>query len=329
MSRSMLKSSIPSSRWHGSSVTKTLAVIIGSIALLWATAAQAGAVVVVLTSNATPYTRAEQGFRSSLNDPNTTIRTVLLSDLQAKGMEAAIGANPDAVIAIGTGAATYLHAQLPTSTRLVYCMVTNPAQAGLTDEKPANGISIDVPITEQFSLIAEADPNVKTLGMLYRSSAPDSKQQLDRIQQALPSGWKLETVAVEDFPSVADAINALTSRPIDAIWTNLDSGIYESATVRTLLLAGLRTNLPVFGFSPAFVRAGALVGIGIDPTAQGQQAADLTARILKSPSDKSIPRLEAPDSFDIAVNLIVADKLGLQLPPDLIGRAKYVFKQEN
>ena len=40
---------------------------------------------------------------------------------------------------------------------------------------------------------------------------------------------------------------------------------------------GLRTNVPVFGFSPAFVRAGALVGVGVDPAAQGQQAATLTA----------------------------------------------------
>jgi putative tryptophan/tyrosine transport system substrate-binding protein len=296
--------------------------------LLLAGTVRAGDIVIVLSSDAAPYAQAEGGFKTKFIDPNSSVRSILLSDVTDQGMDAALGKSPQAVVAIGTPAAAYLHRQLPPSIPLLYCMVTNPAHAGLTEGRPVAGVTIDVPIAAQIALIAQADPKARTLGMLYRAGAPDSKDQIDRVQEAMPAGWKLETVAVDQYGSVADAIDALTSRHIDVIWTNLDSGIYETATVRTLLLAGLRTNLPVFGFSPAFVRAGALIGIGVDPVAQGQQAAGLTLRLLKNPSDGTIARIQVPEQFQIAVNLVVAEKLGVQLPSDLIGRATYVFGED-
>jgi putative ABC transport system substrate-binding protein len=305
-----------------------VAVLAWLTLIILAHSARAEDVVIVLSGDASPYAQAENGFRTKFADQNSSMRSIQLSDVMSKGIEQAIGKSPIAVIAIGTPAAVYLHDHLPQPIPLVYCMVANPAHAGLTEGRPAAGVTIDVPIAPQMSLIAEADPKVRSLGMLYRSSAPDAKEQVKRVEDALPSGWKLEAIAVEDYGSIADAIDALTGRHVDVIWTNLESGVYETATVRTLLLAGLRENLPVFGFSPAFVRAGALVGIGVDPAAQGQQAAELAIRLLKNPADAAMQRMEAPQQFQIAVNLIVAEKLGVQIPSDLVERATYVFRDD-
>ena len=40
-----------------------------------------------------------------------------------------------------------------------------------------------------------------------------------------------------------------------------DAAAYDAATVRSLLLASIRRKTPVFGYSPALVRAGALLGV--------------------------------------------------------------------
>jgi len=296
--------------------------------LQWTGISHAGNVVIVLSGDAQPYMHAEEGFKKKFTGQTSSIRTILLSDVADKGIEATIGKSAAAVVAIGTPAADYLHTEFTQPVPLVYCMVTNPTSVGLMDGRPAFGVTIDVPIAIQIDLIAKAAPKARTLGMLYNSTAPEAKIMLKRVADALPRGWKLVAVAVDGYGSVADAIDALTSRHIDIVWTNIESGIYETATVRTLLLAGIRQKLPVYGFSPAFVRAGAIIGMGVDPTSQGEQAAGLAVRLLHDPADNTIPRMEAPEKFQIAVNLIVADKLGIQLPADLIQGATYVFKDD-
>ena len=115
---------------------------------------------------------------------------------------------------------------------------------------------------------------------------------------------------------------------VDMVWTAPDSTLYDTASVRALLLAALRTNTPVFGYSTAFVKAGALVGIGVDPEAQGQQAATLALQLLKGAGDAKTSRVNPPENFQIAVNLIVASQIGVQLPPEFVQRATYTYKEE-
>jgi ABC-type uncharacterized transport system substrate-binding protein len=297
--------------------------------LLPANWARAGEVVIVLSADAAAYHQAESGYRGNSTDPNRPIRTVLLKDVTDKGVEATIGKNADALLAIGTPAATYLHGHLGLPTPLVYCMVAMPTTAGLTEGRACFGVTTRIPVQAQFELIAQALPKARVLGMLYRSNTPDGQQFLEMVRQTIPKDWQLQAVAVDKFESVAAAIDELANRHPDVVWTTVETGLYDTATIRSLLLSELRTNAPVFGFSPAFVRAGALVGVGVDPAAQGQQAAALMARILANPTDKSIPQVQAPESFQIAVNLIVADQMGIHLPTDLIRRATYAFKGNN
>jgi ABC-type uncharacterized transport system substrate-binding protein len=84
----------------------------------------------------------------------------------------------------------------------------------------------------------------------------------------------------------------------------------------------------VFGFSPAFVRAGALLGVGVDPAAQGEQAAGIALQVIGKTWDEQQPPLQAPASFQLAVNQIVAGQIGVALPRGLVDRAAFVFKEE-
>jgi putative tryptophan/tyrosine transport system substrate-binding protein len=292
------------------------------VALLGLRAARAQQITVVLSSDAAPYTQAQAGLTEELAVRKIQPRTILLQTVAANPADLPAAST---VVAIGTPAAVWLHKNLPRSSRLIYCMVSDPAAAGLADARAAHGVTTDVSLKQQFGLIAEALPNTHTVGILYRANSPESNALIRRTLNALPDHWQLVSVAVDQRPSIAAAIDDLTRRQVDIIWTTPDPAIYDTATVRTLLLASLRTNIPVFGFSTAFVRAGAILGVGVDASAQGRRAADLTLQLLSTPDAANLPQITAADHFPIAVNLVVAERLGIQLPQDLVGRATDTF----
>jgi len=310
---------------HPRSAARAALWLTALAALLWPIHVRAATLVIVLSGDAAPYAQAESGCRGILEEQKHTVRTVQLKELTDNGLDA-IGKPTDAVIAIGTPAAVYLHMQLPASIPLLYCMVSNPAAARLTEGNKICGVTTDIPMKCQIPLISQVLPKAREFGILYRSDTPDGQRLLKSVQNNLPNGWKLHAVAVDKHDSMATAIDDLVSQHVDIIWTAFDPHVYDTAAVRSLLLAALRADVPVFGFSPSIVHAGALLGTGVDPKGQGQQVAGLALRWLANPSDPTLLPTQPADGFLIAINQIVADKLSIQLPADLLERAAFVFK---
>jgi putative ABC transport system substrate-binding protein len=296
-----------------------------AVALLFCCQTARAEIVIVRSSDAAPYKDAETALRDGLAGRNEPLRSVLVKDVADKGVDSI--ADADGVVAIGTAAARWLHEQLPARVRLVYCMVNNPQDAGLLQGRTDWGVSTDVAIADQISLIAEALPHARTVGMLYRSDTDEGRQMLKTLSGALPHDWHVEAVAVNESPSIASAIDSLMQKNVDVIWTSADQRVYDAASVRSLLLAGLRNKIPVWGFSTSFVRAGALLGVGVEPRAQGAQAASILIRHLDDPKQTE-SGAEAPREFQIAVNLIVAQQIGIEIPESLSGRAAFVFRPE-
>ncbi len=293
-----------------------------------AQAVQAADVVIVRTSDAEPYTQAETAIRQRLSASGRpwSVKSLLAREASDKGIDASIG-RPDMVVAVGTAAAKWLHKQLPADVKLTYCMVSNPGDATLLQGHTCMGVTTDVPIDDQLRLVAEALPRARVVGLMYRSDTPEGRNTLADFKKHLPQDWRVEAVAVNEFPAVGAAIDALLARQIDIVWTNADSKLYDTACVRTLLLAGVRAKIPVWGYSLGFVRAGALLGVGIEPADQGRQAADLIASVLGD-AGKFKSGAVAPEHFEIAVNRIVADQIGVDLPDTLSRRAAFVYQSE-
>jgi ABC-type uncharacterized transport system substrate-binding protein len=294
--------------------------------------ASARTITIVLSSGATPYRHAESGLRSALHQRGHKTRSALLKDLVNEvGLKAS---DTDAVVAVGTEAAVQLHADLRASALLTYCMVSDAEAAGLTYDRPAWGVSVNVPLASQFALISEALPKARCVGMLYRSDRATSRKLFMAAKGSMPAGWRLEGVAINMHESEAAAIGELLRRNVDVVWTAPDASVYRAATVRSLLLGAMRRGVPVFGFSRAFVRAGALLGVAIDPEEQGRHTAELTDRLLRRGPESEPKASEEGDPapqrvhdprFDLAVNLIVAEKLSIRLPETLVKRARYTF----
>ncbi|MDY6912957.1 MAG: ABC transporter substrate binding protein [Planctomycetota bacterium] len=298
-----------------------MAILLAAV-IIPAAKASAARIAIVLSAEAKPYRQVEAELKARLKKLDHTTETFMLADVNRD--LARFAGKTDAFLAVGTKAADWLHRNLRPDKPLTYCMVSDPRAAGLTKGRQTLGVSTSVPVKAQFQTIADALPGTKSLGMLYRSRTTKGTALLKQAKGALPRGWRLEAVDVDKHASVAKAIEALLARDVDIVWTAPDASLYKTATVRSLLLAAVRQKTPIFGFSPAFVRAGALLGVGVSPVDQGEQAATLTDRLLTKQAGAG----QAVPKFEIAVNLIVAEKLSVSLPETFVKRARYVFKRD-
>jgi putative ABC transport system substrate-binding protein len=276
-------------------------------------------VVAVISSEAAPYRAAHEALVRRLEPLGHVVRPVGLDDLTTDGLS--LLGQPVCVVAIGSPAAVWLHGKKPTIP-LTYCLVSNPERAGLLADPPIPGVATDIPLAEQVALWREALPNVRTIGLFYREGDADSRKQVALLRTLLPEDIRLESVAIDQHPSPAAAIDALLARRIDLVWTSPDPTIWNEATVRSLLLATLRRKIPVFGFSTTFVRAGALLGVGLDPAEQGAQAGTLVIEML---AGRIMAGQVVAPTYEISLNLVVAQKLSLTVPKPLLERAKQVF----
>jgi ABC-type uncharacterized transport system substrate-binding protein len=297
-------------------------------AVLSLVSVRAGEVVIVTSSKAQPYEQARDASRKRLTDAGMNCTVFRLDELSDQRVKELAARKPAACLAIGSDAASFLHERLDASTLLCFCMVADPEAAGLTKGKPAVGITTEVPLQVQFDLVRQALPKANVMGVLYSSATEKSQAQLAGARRALPVGWRLEAVCVEDHGSVSKAIEVLLQRKVDCVWTWPDATLYNVAGVRALLLSAVRSGTPVYGFSRAFVRSGALLGIGVEPEAQGQQAAELIQEEIQHPPVQAQSVVHAPRG-NIILNLIVAERLSLKLPENVVERAAEVIRPDS
>lgn len=278
----------------------------------------------VLSSEAVPYREAAEALQRALAEQDVVTREFTLEAMIKREPSLSLEKQAEVWVAIGSRAADYLNFSLPDSISLVYCMVADPEKIGLkSGRKKIAGVSVTTSVQEQFAIIHQAMPNLLSIGLLYRTSSNKSVKILDEVAKQLPSSWQLEAIDVDAAGSMAEAIQKLVRKKVGIIWTMADSSIYNKATVKALLLASLRNQIPVFGFSGSFVKAGALLGLDADPSLQGQYAAALVRDALIQSTKQFEP---VPPGVTLAINMIVADRLGISLPEEVIDRA-HVIRQ--
>ena len=294
------------------------------VVLLFSGTAHASySVVLVLSSEAVPYRQAADALKDSLAEQGVYCRDYVLDDLTKLTPVFLNDVYKTKMwVAIGSRAASHLHTVLPDKTPLVYCMVADPEKIGLDpSQENVVGVSVTKPVKEQFAIIEKVIPNLRSIAMLYRSSSRKSLMTLIDVKEHLPADWTLEAIDVDKYDSMADAIAELFQRDVDMIWTMADSSIYNRATVNSLLLSSLRQQVPVFGFSGSFVKAGALLGLDADPVLQGEYAASLVVYGFDENASNDRP---VSSGVTIAVNMVVANRLGISLPADVVQQARVI-----
>ncbi len=262
-------------------------------------------VLIVISSEAGPYKAAADEAEQSLKSLGHTTSRQMLEKMDLESLAKRSGP----VVAIGGNAAVRIGQVLPEGTALYYCMTPTPERLGLTARLNTSGVSTDPDISMQIDLIDRSGIRVKRVGLLYRGSVESSKDLRDRFESSMPNGWSLKAIDLDSTGSVALSIDALFAEKIDIVWTAADTAVFDASLVKALLLRSIRDRVPMFGFSHALVRAGAPLGVGFEPQAQGRRVAEML--------NNGSMGVHEPSDTQLAINAMALDRIGLKLSADL------------
>ncbi|CAK0780521.1 hypothetical protein CCP3SC15_770002 [Gammaproteobacteria bacterium] len=220
--------------------------------------------------------------------------------------------NSDLVISVGMKAATAVAA----SNAITVLNVLIP-KAGYkkllrdfsarANSKTFSAIFLDQPLARQLYLIAAVLPNKRQVGVLFDSFPKDEQAQL-RQQISLQRLSLHERVISATLP-LHEALQEVLQES-DVLLALPDSTVYNSSTLRNILLATYRRGIPLIGFSPAYVNAGALCAIFSTPAQIAAQAV-LSVRQFREMS--TLPTAQYPQWFEVMVNEQVGRSLGLSI----------------
>jgi putative ABC transport system substrate-binding protein len=249
---------------------------------------------------------------SEIDDPDTELR------------EALSASRPALVVTLGTEATLWAQAGIP-DLPLLFGMVLDPRAQGISPAQaraPMTGISMQIPLREQFACLRDVLPGVKRVGAVY-----DVRNQalIDEAQrEAKRQGLELIAVSVRSPKEVPEAFRKLAGA-VDALWSFPDTTVYSRQAAQFILLFSFRNRLPLMGFSRGYVRAGALFGLYADYADVGRQLAEVAHEIITGRSPRQIP-ISPPRRHSMALNLRVAEALGAKIPNEAQHDAEEVFK---
>jgi putative ABC transport system substrate-binding protein len=222
------------------------------------------------------------------------------------------------LLALGPLAAQLAHELLP-EVPLVFCMVQDPAQIGLAIGPGLTGVSFGIPARNQLAAFRVVYPDAVRLGVIY--SPANTGRLIEEAEKAAGIvHMKLVTKAISAEKEVPAAVRALLggSEPVDALWLIPEPLLLGEESRRFVLSETLKAGKPSFGFSSAVVAEGALVSSGPDFVSIGEKAGELVNRVAAGERriEMLIPRPE------LAVNIKVASKLKITIPPDVLKTAR-------
>jgi hypothetical protein len=163
----------------------------------------------------------------------------------------------------------------------------------------------DVPLLATLDKLREYFPGKNRIGWIHQPSWPvPDAATLGRVRQM---GFQLTIVDCPGPEKLVTTFAALRGQ-VDFVIAVPDTGLYNGATVKSLILSSLEQRLPVIGFSSAFVRAGALMGVYPNFQDLGRQTGDLMAAVLSGKP----AREEEVRSPSVAMNQRVMRLMGLE-----------------
>jgi hypothetical protein len=169
-----------------------------------------------------------------------------------------------------------------------------------------SAIFLDQPVHRQVHLIHAILPDKHNVGLLY-SSLPEELAELRK--ELTEHGLSLHDQQVDPALPLREALQDVL-RSSDELLALPDAVIYNSGTIRNILLATYRSGVPLIGFSPGYVKAGALCAVFSTP----EQIAAQAAVIIHQFGDAHVlPAAQYPQEFEVMVNEQVARSMGLQI----------------
>ena len=213
----------------------------------------------------------------------------------------------DIIIPIATTAAQCMvTAAEGTKIPIVYAAISDPEGAGLTGLPNVTGVSDALNTPFILDMMFAADPEIKTVGLLYSLSEPNSARPIAEAKayleaKGIPYVEKTGNLADE----VITAASALVGR-CDAVFTPTDNNIMNAAPAVAEILN--KAGIAHYTGADSFVQAGSFTTCGVNYTELGTYAAQMAMTVLL---ENKMPEYHVMDGGIITVNSDTAAILGL------------------
>ena len=236
---------------------------------------------------------------------------------------------PDVILASGaTPVALLLEATH--TVPIVFTIVVDPMGAGFIEKLSRPGgnatgyMMFDYSLSGKWvELLKQVAPGV-TQAAVLRDPSSAGVGQFAVIQAVAPSlGLEVSAINVSDAREIDRAVAAFAREP--------NGGLIVTAGPLTVVHRDLivtlaaRHKLPAIYFDRTPVAGGGLMSYGPDLVGQFRQAASYVDRILKGEKPANLP-VQAPNKYELVINLKTAKALGITVPPTLLARADEVIE---
>lgn len=179
-----------------------------------------------------------------------------------------------------------------------------------------SAVYLDQPPARQLDLIRLALPDVRNLGMLVGA---ESKAHVVAFDKAAKERGINVVVAQAETERLFPTLQAMLSE-VEALLAVPDPAIFNSRTAANILMTAYRSRVPLVGFSPAYVKAGALLAVYSTPVQIGTRGGGMLRQAL---AGRNLPPPQWPSDFIVSVNQDVARSLGFVLHgPQLEGQLR-------
>ena len=247
------------------------------------------------------------------------------SDLQRHATDL-VALAPDVLVASGAVSLAPL-LQATHTVPIVFATVTDPVGAGFIESMAHPGGNATGFAASEYTLsgkwlelLKQIAPSMTRTAVLRDPAQTIGIGQFAAIQSVAPA-LGLEVTAIDS--DIERAVTAFAGSP--------NGGIIVAASAlapanRELIIAlAAKYKLPAVYYRRRFVASGGLISYDFDILQQYRGAASYVDRILKGEKPADLP-VQAPNKYELAINLKTAKALGLTVPSSLLARADEVIE---
>ncbi len=238
---------------------------------------------------------------------------------------------PDLILANSTPVTAALREQSQV-VPIVFTQVTDPVGQGLVPNLGHPGGNLTGFTSFEFSIgtkwleaLKQTAPRVTRVALVFNpQSAPFADLFLGPVEAAAPSFAVTPiATAVRDAADLDHLFEALAREANGGLMVLPDISMTNHREAIIALAA--RYRVPAVYPFRYFAASGGLMSYGTDVAEVFQRAAAYVDRILRGTSPGDLP-VQAPNKYELVINLKTATALGLEVPPTLLARADEVIE---
>jgi putative tryptophan/tyrosine transport system substrate-binding protein len=214
---------------------------------------------------------------------------------------------------------------------IVFVQVNDPVKEGFVASlsKPGGNVtgfsSLDYTVVGKWvEVLREIAPRVTRVAVVQNPRNPAVEGTLQAVRVAASAlGVEVVPVAVRNIQEIEQAMNALANNPNGGFIVPPD--VLTAVNRELIIRLSIRHRLPGIYAYQYWVKDGGLISYGINTIDLYKRAAVYVDRILRGAKPGDLP-VQAPTTFELAINLKTARALGLAVPPILLARADDVIE---